>query len=129
MVIGIDILKVASATPTLNMVKDLHGLYDSESQYLVAKPLKDIDVQGVWINDQSKKLTLKAMKNLCNVNAIANGSSLLVGHKGLSVIYGENGQVNRFGRMGRILRIHYPKLQYLIQNQQSFLLTLSNYCQ
>jgi hypothetical protein len=73
----------------LCMVKDLHGLNEYRNKKNVPRPLKDDDVPGVRKN--SRKLTLKAIKNLCNVNAIENGSSLLLGHMGLSVIYGENG--------------------------------------
>lgn len=45
----------------------------------------------VGCHESSLKVTLKAIKEIENVNAIKNGSKLEFGHEGLTVIYGENG--------------------------------------
>src|SRR5699024_11581369 len=62
---------------------------ENTRQQLVTKPLKESHIPGVQF--QARKITLKAIKNINNVNAIENNSSLLFGHRGISVIYGENG--------------------------------------
>jgi hypothetical protein len=51
-------------------------------------PVRCGDVSGVA--QVPAKVTLKAISDLRNVNAIADGSRLPLGHEGLTVIYGEN---------------------------------------
>jgi hypothetical protein len=51
-------------------------------------PVKRGDISGVA--EVPAKVTLKAILDLRNVNAIPDGSRLPLGHEGLTVIYGEN---------------------------------------
>jgi hypothetical protein len=70
------------------MVKEKHGIVDAEHPAPKPQPLKKADVSGA--PETTVKMTLKAMKNLCNVNALPDGSSMPFAHEGLTVIYGEN---------------------------------------
>ena len=70
------------------MVKERHGIVDPEHAAPKPQPLKRGDVSGA--PEPTVKITFEAMKDLCNVNAISDGSSLLFAHEGLTVIYGEN---------------------------------------
>ena len=73
----------------LRMIKESHGLKDPKHPAPKLQPLKKGDVSGA--PETRVKITLKALKDLKNVNAIPDGSSLPFAHKGLTVIYGENG--------------------------------------
>lgn len=73
----------------LLMLKEHHGLVDPENPAPKPKPLSEADVSGA--PQVPMKLTLKALSNLHNVNAIPDGEHLKFGHEGLTVIYGENG--------------------------------------
>ena len=72
----------------LRMIKESHGLKDPKHPAPKLQPLKKGDVSGA--PETRVKITLKALKDLKNVNAIPDGSSLPFAHKGLTVIYGEN---------------------------------------
>jgi hypothetical protein len=72
----------------LRMIKESHDIKDPEHPAPKPQPLKKGDVSGV--PQITTKITLKALKELQNVNAIPDGSSLPFAHKGLTVIYGEN---------------------------------------
>ena len=73
----------------LYFVKETYGLDANGDNPPTPRPLKDSHIPGGQF--QERKITLKAIKSINNVNAIDNNSSLLLGHKGISVIYGENG--------------------------------------
>lgn len=72
----------------LNMLKNNCGLLTNEAVKMPVS-LKKGDIQNV--DYKALKLTLKAVNGLKNVNAIKDGSELLFGHRGLNVLYGENG--------------------------------------
>ncbi|KXG44574.1 hypothetical protein [Tepidibacillus decaturensis] len=80
----------------LSMVKSLYGLNNGDQLLVSPKPLKSSDILGTKY--KSMKLTMKAMSDLRNVNAIPDGSGLKFAHKGLSVMYGEN----RAGKSGYV---------------------------
>ncbi|MHC4475012.1 MAG: AAA family ATPase [Planctomycetota bacterium] len=71
----------------LGILKASHGLADDKDAPK-ARPLTRGAVSGAPA--VAARVTLKAMKNLCNVNAIPDGRGLPFGHEGLTVIYGEN---------------------------------------
>lgn len=71
-----------------NMLKKEFSLIGDDEKTQKPIPIKAGDVSG---SNDSPKITLKAIQNLQNVNAIQNGASLPFGHSGLTVIYGENG--------------------------------------
>lgn len=73
----------------LNMIKNLCGLLSEDVSPVYPQMLEKGDVSGA--EPQPEHITLKAMNDLFNVNAIPDGSDLPFGHEGLSVIYGENG--------------------------------------
>ena len=73
----------------LKMIKEKHDIKDPEHPATKPQPLKKGDVSGA--PQTAVKIILKALKDLKNVNAIPDGSSLPFAHKGLTVIYGENG--------------------------------------
>jgi len=75
-------------TELFAMLKTRCGLVDSTTPPLHPQRLKKGDVSGV--PQVPKKIILKSIKDLSNVNAIPNGSNLSFGHEGLTVIYGEN---------------------------------------
>lgn len=72
----------------LAMLKSSHGLVDAKKLAPKPQPLKKGDISGA--PRVAAKITLEAIKDLYNVNRIPDGSSLPFGHKGLTVIYGEN---------------------------------------
>ena len=76
-------------TEILAMLKERHNLVDAGKSAPKAKLLKQGDVSGSL--KVPTTLTLKALRNLHNVNAIPDGSTLCFGHQGLTVVYGENG--------------------------------------
>jgi energy-coupling factor transporter ATP-binding protein EcfA2 len=73
----------------LLMIKEKHGIIDPEHPAPKPQALKKGDISGA--PQTIVKITLKALKDLYNVNAIPDGSCLPFAHKGLTVIYGENG--------------------------------------
>jgi len=73
----------------LAMLKEKHGLTDPQRPVPQAQPVKKGQISGA--PQMPQKVILKAIKNLNSVNAIPNGSDLLFGHEGLTVVYGENG--------------------------------------
>jgi hypothetical protein len=73
----------------LRMIKERHGIVDPKKPAPKPQPLKKGDISGA--PQTISKITLKALTDLQNVNAIPDGSSLPFAHEGLSVIYGENG--------------------------------------
>ena len=72
----------------LVILKGKNGIVDEKNPAPKVRPLRKSEIS---VTPQTKlKITLKAMKDLCNVNAIRDGSSLPFGHQGLTIIYGEN---------------------------------------
>ena len=73
----------------ISIIKKQHGLLEAKD--IVPKPILPQKgmFSGVLVSGNNVKL--KAIKDLKNINAIPDGSSLLFGHEGLTVIYGENG--------------------------------------
>jgi len=68
-------------------LKSKHGLTDESEKVPEIKKVKKGEISGAGRLD---KVTLKAIKNLHNVNMIPDSSSILFCHEGLTVIYGEN---------------------------------------
>jgi hypothetical protein len=73
----------------LSMIKERHDIKDPKHPAPKPQPLKKGDVSGA--PQTTVKITLKALEDLKDVNAIPDGSGLPFAHKGLTVIYGENG--------------------------------------
>ena len=73
----------------LRIIKERHQITDPDHPAPKPQPIKKGDVSGA--PQTNVKITLKALKDLYNVNAIPDGSGLPFAHQGLSVIYGENG--------------------------------------
>lgn len=71
------------------MIKERHDIKDPKHPAPKPQPLKKGDVSGA--PQTTVKITLKALEDLKDVNAIPDGSGLPFAHKGLTVIYGENG--------------------------------------
>jgi energy-coupling factor transporter ATP-binding protein EcfA2 len=69
-------------------LRSKYGLIDEGERVPEIKPTKRGEISGAGGLD---KVTLKAIKKLHNVNMLPDDSSLLFCHKGLTVIYGENG--------------------------------------
>lgn len=69
------------------LLKSAHGIVDSKGR--VPTTLADKQVAAPISDDRLMQLV--AIKNLRNVNALAEGQRLLINPIGLSVIYGENG--------------------------------------
>ena len=72
----------------LELLKAKHGLLAQDESAITARPLEKGHISGA--PKVAGKMTLKAMANLGNVNALPDGSELLFGHRGLTIIYGEN---------------------------------------
>jgi len=72
----------------LKLLKAKHGLLNQDESAITAIPLEKGHISGV--PKVAEKITLKTMANLENVNALPDGSELLFGHSGLTIIYGEN---------------------------------------
>jgi len=70
------------------MLKAKHDIDNIESLRLTPRPPQRGEISGA--PEITAKVKLKAMKDLSNVNAIEDGSRLLFGHDGLTIIYGEN---------------------------------------
>lgn len=73
----------------LAMLKESHGLGDVTKPAIKPQPLTRSHLPS--LSSSTKVITLKAIEDLVNVNAIPNGSHIYFGHQGLTVIYGENG--------------------------------------
>jgi hypothetical protein len=71
----------------LMQLKAAHGLLATDP-ISAPTPVKHGDLSGVA--EVRARVTLKAISDLCNVNAIPDGSYLPLGHEGLTVVYGEN---------------------------------------
>ena len=71
------------------MLKQLEGLCDEADKRIVPIPIDVASISGGAI--ESEHITLKAIQDLENVNAIPNGATMPFAHEGLTVIYGENG--------------------------------------
>lgn len=84
-----DKLTDSDKAEILAMLKEEHSLADPQKRAPKAQPVKRGQISGV--PQTSRKVILKAIKDLHNVNAIPDGSDLPFGHKGLTVIYGETG--------------------------------------
>lgn len=69
------------------LLKSEHGIVDTKGR--VPSKLADEQVAAPQVVDRLVQLT--AIKNLRNVNALAEGQRLPISPSGLSVIYGENG--------------------------------------
>jgi energy-coupling factor transporter ATP-binding protein EcfA2 len=76
-----DIIEIA------NMLKEKNGISCAETIEPIV--LEEGHVSGG--SSGTSTVILKALNNVQKVNAIPNGSSLPFGHKGVSIIYGENG--------------------------------------
>lgn len=71
-------------------VKNIYGLPCAKSiKNIQPKPPKPGEVSGSGASESS--LILKRITCEKNVNAIPDGTSLPIGHEGLTIIYGENG--------------------------------------
>ena len=82
-----DILNKDDEDEIFRLLKKQYGLIDDPK--IIPKPLEAVHFGGV--KNHTQRLTLKAIKNLKNVNAIKVGSGINFGHEGLTIIYGENG--------------------------------------
>ena len=74
----------------LLMLKERNGIIDPKNPAPKPQALKKSDISGASPTEKLK-ITLKAMNDLENVNALPKGSFLQFAHQGISVIYGENG--------------------------------------
>lgn len=84
-----DALSDDDKNDILLMLKAGAGLNDSKTP--VPTPTR-VSAGAVSGAPTSKTVvTLKAIENLKSINAIPDGASLCFGHKGLTVVYGENG--------------------------------------
>jgi len=83
-----DDLTAEDKNELMVMLKSRNHIIDENNTSHSPQPLKKGDISGV--PKVSVEVTLKAMEDLTNVNAIPEGASLPFGHEGLSVIYGEN---------------------------------------
>lgn len=84
-----DELTNSDKAEILTMLKERHGLRDPTQPAAKPQPLKKGQVSGV--PPMPATVTLKALQDLSNVNAVPDGSHLSFGHQGLTVVYGENG--------------------------------------
>jgi len=71
------------------MLKSSCDLLDKKGLDIKPNLLNIGDISGV--PQVETKITLKAIQNLYGINALPDGSFLPFGHKGLTVVYGENG--------------------------------------
>lgn len=84
-----DELSKADISEILTIIKNKHGI--AAPGISVPKPTPPMKGKVSGATVQSDRIVLKAIENLSNVNAIPDGSRLPFGHKGLTVIYGQNG--------------------------------------
>ncbi|MBI5522403.1 MAG: AAA family ATPase [Desulfarculus sp.] len=69
------------------LLKTAHGIPDAEGR--TARPLADDHIPA--LREEAVHVELLAIKNMRNVNAIAESKRLPIGNTGLTVIYGDNG--------------------------------------
>lgn len=69
------------------LLKSAHGIPDPQGRIPTQLAAEQVAVPQA----QDRLIQLAAIKNLCNVNALAEGQRLPINPSGLSVIYGENG--------------------------------------
>jgi len=84
-----EALAPSDKTDLLAMLKDRHGLGDPAEPAPKPQALQHGDVSGAPATAAS--IVLRRIDAISNVNALLDGSSMPFGHKGLTVIYGENG--------------------------------------
>ena len=84
-----DALSDDDKNDILLMLKAGAGLNDAKTPVPIPTPVSAGAVSGV--PKAKSSVTLKAIENLKSINAIPDGASLHFGHKGLTVVYGENG--------------------------------------
>ena len=84
-----DELEPSDKAELLAMLKDQYRLGDSNKPAPKPHPLKKGDVSGGPAIAAS--IVLKRILAIANVNALPDGSEIPFGHKGLTLIYGENG--------------------------------------
>jgi hypothetical protein len=84
-----DTLTEEDRQEVLSMLKALHGLLPEGSTAPKPLPLHKGMVSGA--PKSTANVILKALKDLSRINKIPEGSFLQFGHKGITVIYGENG--------------------------------------
>ena len=84
-----DALSDDDKNDTLLMLKAGAGLNDAKTPVPIPTPVSAGVVPGA--PKARTAVTLKAIETLKSVNAIPDGASLCFGHKGLTVVYGENG--------------------------------------
>lgn len=80
-------LSAADLDDLFAMAKAVHGIEDPEKREAVKLAAAEVAVPPV----AERLVQIVAIKNLVNVNALAEGQRLTVGQSGLTVIYGENG--------------------------------------
>ncbi len=95
-----DELELQDKADILAMLKERHGL--GNPQHLASKPIPLAKGQISGAPQDKVGIVLKALNAVKNVNAIPTDSYILFGHKGLSIIYGENG-AGKSG-YGRVLK-------------------------
>jgi hypothetical protein len=83
-----DNLTETDKAEILAMVKKRQGIIDKEHSAPDPQPIRKGHISGVPQVDSG--IILKQMVIKSNVNAIPDGSKISFGHKGLTVIYGEN---------------------------------------
>jgi len=84
-----DALSDDDKNDILLMLKSGVGLNDAKTPAPTPMPVSAGAVSGA--PKAKTAVTLKSIENLKSVNAIPDGASLCFGHKGLTVVYGENG--------------------------------------
>ncbi len=84
-----DVLTNIDKNDILRMLKADAGLNDAKSTVPTPTPVS----AGTFAGAPKAKttVTLKAIEDFKNINAIPDGASLCFGHQGLTVVYGENG--------------------------------------
>jgi len=83
-----DQLSESDKAELLAMLKSHQGLVDPQKAHPEPRRPRRGDMSGLL--SMPPKITLKAMKDIRNVNALPDRSTLLFGHEGLTVIYGQN---------------------------------------
>ncbi len=70
------------------MMKVHYGLTDDKQPAI--QPVLPVEPSISGAATQNEKIILKSITCIENVNALANGSELPIGHEGVTIIYGEN---------------------------------------
>jgi len=71
-----------------NLFKKTNGLVETDTEF-PTELLKKEEILGT--SEASQAIVLKKIQGIKNVNALPDNSELSFAHKGLTVIYGENG--------------------------------------